>query len=62
MQGNSVPLRGKTVLYAWELGEGLGHLPVLKAFAEGLKADGVQARFVLRELKGASQMLAKAQN
>jgi hypothetical protein len=58
MQGKRVPLQGKTVLYAWELGEGLGHLPVLKAFAEGLKADGVQARFVLREIKGAAQVLA----
>lgn len=54
-----VPLQGKTILYAWELGEGLGHLPVLKAFAEGLKADGVQARFVLRETTaGPTQFLA----
>jgi len=53
-----VPLQGKTILYAWELGEGLGHLPVLKAFAEGLKADGVHARFVLRETTSAEQVLA----
>lgn len=53
-----MPLQGKTILYAWELGEGLGHLPVLKAFAEGLRADGVQARFVLRETASAAQVLA----
>jgi hypothetical protein len=53
-----VSLQRKTILYAWELGEGLGHLPVLKAFAEGLKGDGVLARFVLRETKSASHVLA----
>lgn len=39
----------KTVLFAWELGEGLGHLPALKAIASALKAEGVTPVFALRD-------------
>ena len=42
-------LNGKTVLFAWELGEGLGHLPPLRAIALALKAEGVVPVFALRD-------------
>lgn len=42
-------LNGKTILFAWELGEGLGHLPALKAIAVAAKAEGAKAVFALRE-------------
>lgn len=38
---------GKTVLFAWELGEGLGHLPALKAIARAVKAQGGTPVFAL---------------
>lgn len=50
-------LSGKKVLFAWELGEGLGHLPPLKAIALALKAEGVRPVFVLRETKNAIRAL-----
>ena len=50
-------LSGKKVLFAWELGEGLGHLPPLKAIALALKAHGVRPVFVLRETKNAIRAL-----
>lgn len=40
---------GKTALFAWELGEGLGHLPVLKAIAEALQREGWTIVFALRD-------------
>lgn len=40
---------GRTILFAWELGEGLGHLPALKAVARGVKAEGGKPVFVLRD-------------
>ncbi len=39
----------KTVLFAWELGEGLGHLPPLKAIAKALTQEGAKAIFALRD-------------
>lgn len=42
-------IAGKTVLFAWELGEGLGHLPPLKAIALALKARGANVVFALRD-------------
>ena len=42
-------LNGKTVLFAWELGEGLGHLPPLKAIARALQAEGALPVFALRD-------------
>ncbi|NOT39676.1 MAG: hypothetical protein HOP13_04210 [Alphaproteobacteria bacterium] len=42
-------LTGKTILFAWELGEGLGHLPALKAIALAAKAEGARAVFALRD-------------
>lgn len=42
-------IAGKTVLFAWELGEGLGHLPPLKAIALALKARGAHVVFALRD-------------
>jgi UDP-N-acetylglucosamine:LPS N-acetylglucosamine transferase len=44
-----VAIAGKTVLFAWELGEGLGHLPPLKAIALALKARGANVVFALRD-------------
>lgn len=40
---------GKTILFAWELGEGLGHLPALKAIARAIAAEGAKPVFVLRD-------------
>jgi hypothetical protein len=45
----SLALNGKTVLFAWELGEGLGHLPALKAIAIAAKAEGATPVFALRD-------------
>lgn len=42
-------LEGKTILFAWELGEGLGHLPPLKAIAAAAKAEGARPVFALRD-------------
>lgn len=42
-------LNGKTLLLAWELGEGLGHLPALKAIALAAKAEGARVVFALRD-------------
>ena len=50
-------LAGKTVLLAWELGEGLGHLPPLKAIALALKPLGVKLVFALRETQHAGPAL-----
>jgi hypothetical protein len=44
-----VALNGKTLLFAWELGEGLGHLPALKAMALAAKAEGARVVFALRD-------------
>lgn len=42
-------LAAKTILFAWELGEGLGHLPALKAIALAAKAEGARVVFALRD-------------
>lgn len=39
----------KTILLAWELGEGLGHLPPLKAVAQAALAEGARVVFALRD-------------
>ncbi len=39
----------KTVLLAWEIGEGFGHLPTLKAIAAALKDEGWTVVFALRD-------------
>lgn len=44
---------GKTVLLAWELGVGLGHLPALRAIAAGLKSRGVRIVAALRQAEAA---------
>ena len=36
-------------MFAWELGEGLGHLPPLKAIARAAKAEGALPVFALRD-------------
>ena len=48
----------KTALFAWELGEGLGHLPVLKAIAEALQREGWSVVFALRDAVLARASLA----
>lgn len=45
------------MLLAWELGEGLGHLPPLKAIALALKPLGVKPVFALRETQHAGPAL-----
>lgn len=55
--GSCVSVAGKTVLLAWELGEGLGHLPPLKAIALALKPLGVKPVFALRETHHAGPAL-----
>lgn len=50
-------LAGKTLLLAWELGEGLGHLPPLKAVAQAFKPLGVKIVFALRETQHAAPAL-----
>lgn len=45
------------MLLAWELGEGLGHLPPLKAIALALKPLGVRPVFALRETQHAGPAL-----
>lgn len=39
----------KTALFAWELGEGLGHLPILKAVAGAMQREGWKIVFALRD-------------
>lgn len=51
-------LAAKTILFAWELGEGLGHLPALKAIALAAKAEGARVVFALREPGPARAALA----
>ena len=51
-------LAAKTILFAWELGEGLGHLPALKALALAAKAEGARVVFALREPVPARMALA----
>lgn len=52
-------LTDKTILFAWELGEGLGHLPALKALALAAKAQGARVVFALREAGPARAALAE---
>jgi UDP:flavonoid glycosyltransferase YjiC (YdhE family) len=54
-----LPLKDKSVLFAWELGEGLGHLPPLKAIARALQQEGVKVAFALREPETARAALAE---
>ena len=54
-----MPLNDKSVLFAWELGEGLGHLPPLKAIARALQQEGVKVGFALREPETARAALAE---
>lgn len=54
-----MPLNSKTVLLAWELGEGLGHLPPLKAIARALQREGAKVVFALREPDLAREALAE---
>jgi hypothetical protein len=51
-------LSSKTILLAWEIGEGLGHLPPLKAIALAAKAEGASPVFALRETEPARTALA----
>jgi hypothetical protein len=52
-------LNGKTILFAWELGEGLGHLPPLKAIATAAKAEGATPVFALRDTEQTQGALAE---
>jgi hypothetical protein len=48
----------KTALLVWEIGEGLGHLPTLKAIAAGLQAQDWRVIFALRDIEGTRASLA----
>jgi hypothetical protein len=51
-------MTGKTALFLWEPGEGLGHLPTLKAIATGLRSRGWRVAFVVREVENVRASLA----
>ena len=48
----------KTALLVWEIGEGLGHVPTLKAIAGGLQTQGWRVVFALREIEATRSSLA----
>ncbi|MBI1213399.1 MAG: hypothetical protein GC190_18200 [Alphaproteobacteria bacterium] len=48
----------KTALLVWEIGEGLGHVPTLKAIGAGLQARGWRTVFALREIEATRASLA----
>jgi hypothetical protein len=54
-----LPLSSKTVLFAWELGEGLGHFPPIKAIARALMREGATVAFAMREMETARTELAE---
>ncbi len=47
----------KTVLFAWELGEGLGHVGPLRSVARELSAVGHRAVFAVRDVVGSRALL-----
>lgn len=47
----------KTVLFAWELGEGLGHVGPLRTVARELSAKGHRAVFAVRDVVGSKALL-----
>ncbi len=47
----------KTVLFAWELGEGLGHVGRMRTVARELSALGHQAVFVVRDVVGSRSLV-----
>jgi UDP:flavonoid glycosyltransferase YjiC (YdhE family) len=51
-------MTGKTALFVWELGEGLGHLPTLKAIAAGMREQGWRIAFAVREVENVRVSLA----
>lgn len=50
----------RSVLFAWELGDGLGHVSRLLRIAEALRARGVVCRFAVRHLELAGRAVQKA--
>ena len=51
---------GKTALFAWEIGEGLGHIPVLKAIATALKAIDYKSWIIPETSRPTKNALADA--
>ena len=47
----------KTILFAWELGEGLGHVGPLQSVARELSAAGHRAVFAVRDVVGSRALL-----
>lgn len=45
-----------TILFAWELGAGLGHINLMRPLAEGLRQRGHDVRLALRDLSRASEL------
>jgi hypothetical protein len=45
-----------TILFAWELGAGLGHINLMRPLAEGLRQRGHDVRLALRDLSRASAL------
>lgn len=50
----------RTVLFAWELGDGLGHVSRLIRIAERLRDEGVRCRFAVRQLELAGRAVQSA--
>lgn len=50
----------RTVLFAWELGDGLGHVSRLIKIAERLRGQGVRCRFLVRNLELAGRAVQSA--
>ena len=50
----------RTVLFAWELGDGLGHVSRLIKIAERLRDAGVRCRFAVRQLELAGRAVQSA--
>jgi glycosyltransferase involved in cell wall biosynthesis len=51
---------GKTILFAWELGGGLGHLMQILPLAEDLARDGHRVWVALKDLTRAADVLGRA--
>lgn len=49
----------KTVLFAWELGDGLGHVSRLLPIAKALRAEGVRCVFAVRNLVNCHPLVAR---
>ena len=59
-QAGDSPAGRKTILFAWELGGGLGHMLPMLPLVEGLARQGHSVYVALRELRRAADVFARA--